>query len=129
MMSVAQSMLAIGIAEIRLPMIVAEDALEQRQDANRVGGFTTAAVVHLVVGPLAIGGDMQPMAFAVDVDPRLINMQKRGAHERRMGQNCETFQPLEGLLIEVEQRSGTERDLKLFPEVILDALLGNELKL
>ena len=71
---------------------------------------------------------MQPVAFATDIDAGLIGMRHLRASQLILGPDFKARQQLKGLLVEIEDRTLTDWYLKLVGKIILDPLIGQQLK-
>ena len=72
-MGIAEGMLTLEI-EVRLPVIMDQDALEVRQSLFGFDGFHAPLGVGIKEGPLRVGNAVKPVIGAVDVDAGLIAM-------------------------------------------------------
>ena len=68
------------VAEVRFPMIVAQQTVAAGQDADRVHGLGAAFGVSEEGGVARVGSAVQPLALAIDVDAGLV-----GVDNRRLG--------------------------------------------
>ena len=53
---------------------MAKDARKGRKDADLIQGLAAPLAMRMEKGELGIGGTVQPVAFAADVDTGLIGM-------------------------------------------------------
>lgn len=82
---VAQGMGAIGVAEIRFPMIVHRPPGKPRKNPGGLHGGRAAPGMNRIVGQSRRGRHMQPMQLPPDPQPRLIHVQhRRVAQVRRL---------------------------------------------
>ena len=73
----AEGMLAV-IQEVRSPGIMDADAFEHRQDANRVQGVLSAALIHMIMGEGRRTGDMLPVSLPSHRHARFVLMNHGG---------------------------------------------------
>jgi len=127
-MGVAQGMEAI-VAEVGFPVVMTKQPVEPGQNADRVHGFAAAFGVRGEEGVLVAGGAVQPLTLAADIDPGLVGVGHGRFGEAVAHPGLKRRQALGGFPVEVEQRAGAEGDLHLVAEIILDAVVGQELVL
>ena len=72
---------------------------------------------------------MQPVALSADIDASLIGMHEVGLRQLGLRPLLEALQPIIGVLIEIEDRTHTDRNVQLIPEVISYPIIGNQLVL
>ena len=66
---------------IGFPVVMYQPASAFWQDAQSVHGFCAAFVMHPVESQIAGAGHMQPVQFAIDPQPALIDVDDRGLDE------------------------------------------------
>jgi hypothetical protein len=67
---------------------------------------------------------MQPVTFAIDVNPRFIGMIDIGLSQLIFGCLFKRSQLCKGLMVEIIQRAFTERHVQLIGKVFLNAFVG-----
>src|SRR5258708_4557968 len=66
------------IQEVRCPAIVDTDALEERQDANRVQSLLSSARIHMIMGQARRTRDVLPVSLSSNPHARFVLMQHGG---------------------------------------------------
>src|SRR6056297_884354 len=73
--SIAQGMRG-AVLIVGLPMVMTQDARKSREDIDRIQGLAPSFGVRVKKGEIGIGGAVQPVAFAADVDASLVGMEQ-----------------------------------------------------
>ena len=73
MVCVTQLVQAEQIGVTGLPVIVTQHANKLRQDIDLIHRFGAPALIREIIGIFQVGGAVQPMTLAIDIDARLIH--------------------------------------------------------
>jgi len=80
---------------------MAEDAFESRQDTHGIHGLAAPFGMRQIAGVPVIGGAVQPVSFAADIDSGFIGMNHCCHHKLLPVPVFKAFKALVGLQIEI----------------------------
>ncbi|OGT89061.1 MAG: hypothetical protein A2286_06780 [Gammaproteobacteria bacterium RIFOXYA12_FULL_61_12] len=106
-----------------------QNTVKPRQHPDLVHRLGPPLGVGEEQGEVVVGEAMQPVALAVDVDPRLVGVGALGLRQRVLHPGLEPLQPLIGLDIEALQRADADRHGHLLLQLIPNTVIGQQLEL
>src|SRR5713101_2843470 len=128
MVRVAEEVQAVEL-EVGFPVIVTQAPVEVFQHAHRLNRFTAASGMGEEQRPMMVTNAVEPVERLIDMDAGFIGVQKQLLDQFAYEKCFEWLQQSEGLLVEVEYRSGADLDSALIPEVVPDAVIRDQLLL